>query len=60
MNTVIISEEGELIAFISDTYTEIIKRGYDIIHYGDNEPVFEAIGDRVYVQENKFIVDLKE
>ena len=60
MNTVIISEEGELIAFISDTHPSILKSGYDVIYYGDNEPVFEAIGDRVYVQENKFIVDLKE
>lgn len=60
MNAVITDDTGELIAFVSDTNPSILKRGYDVIYFGNNEPVFEEIDGKVYVQENKFIIDLKE
>ena len=60
MNVVITDEFGELVAYITDTTNCIIKGGYNLINYGNNEPVFEELDGRVYVQENKFIMDLKE
>ena len=60
MNTAVISRTGELIAYISDKHDNIIKDGYEIINYGNSEPVLEDKGGKIYVKDNAFTVDLKD
>ena len=44
----------ELIAYISDEYENIIKDGFEIINFDNNEPIFVDIDGAVYVKENSF------
>ena len=61
MNKVVINEQGELIAYVSDKHDNIIMNGYDIIDYGSNEPVFTTdMFGRIILSDNKFIVNLSE
>ena len=62
MNVAIVNDNMELIAYVSDEHMDIIKSGYEIIHYGNNEPVFEKdiTNGKIYIAENKFIVDLND
>lgn len=55
---VIDSKTHELIAYISDEHENIIKDGYEIINFGNNEPIFVDIDGVVYVKENSFEVKL--
>ncbi len=55
---VIDSKTHELIAYISDEHENIIKDGYEIINFGNNEPVFVDIDGVVYVKENSFEINL--
>ena len=56
MSIVVVDSDGELVAYISDT-VNIVNNGYEVIDYGDNEPVFEDINGRVYLKENSFILN---
>ena len=60
MNVVVIDDCDELVAYISDTGPCVIRGGYDIIDYGNNRPVFDSIGGKVYLAEGKFIMTLDE
>lgn len=55
---VIDSKTHELIAYISDKHENIIKDGYEIINFGNNEPIFADIDGVVYVKENSFEIKL--
>lgn len=48
---------NELIAYISDTHTNIVKNGYEIIEYGCTEPIFTTVGDLTYVKPNAFEIN---
>ena len=49
---------NEVIAVIAKTQ-EIVKDGYDVINFGNNEPVLQDVCGEIYVKENSFVVDLK-
>lgn len=51
---VIDAKTHELIAYTSDEHENIIKDGYEIINFGNNEPIFVDIDGVVYVKENAF------
>lgn len=55
---VIDAKTHELIAYISDEHENIIKDGYEIVNYGNNEPIFVDIDGVVYVNENSFEIKL--
>lgn len=43
--TIIENGTNRLIACISNDKDSIVADGYEIIAYGDNEPIFEDLGD---------------
>lgn len=55
---VIDSKTHELIAYLSDEHENIIKDGYEIINFGNNEPIFVDVDGVVYVKENSFEIKL--
>lgn len=55
---VIDAKSHELIAYISDEHENIIKDGYEIINFGNSEPIFADIDGVVYVKENSFEIKL--
>ena len=55
---VIDAKTHELIAYISDEHENIMKDGYEIINFGNNEPIFADIDGAVYVKENSFEIKL--
>lgn len=55
---VIDAKTHELIAYISDEHENIIKDGYEIINFGNNEPIFVDIDGIAYVKENSFEINL--
>ncbi len=59
MNKCVIDEKThELIAYISDEHENIIKDGYEIINFGNNEPIFVDIDGVVYVKRDSFEIKL--
>lgn len=59
MNKCIVNAKtNELIAYISDEHENILKNGYEVIDYGNNEPVFTERDGVIYVKENSFEVKL--
>lgn len=57
---VIDAKTNELIAYLSDTHESIIKDGFDIIEYGNNEPIFQDINGIVYVKTNAFEIKMED
>ena len=55
---VIDAKTHELIAYISDEHENIIKDGFEIINFGNNEPVFFDVNGIVYVKDNSFEINL--
>lgn len=55
---VIDAKTHELIAYISDEHENIIKDGYEIINFGNNEPIFVDIDGVVYVKRDSFEIKL--
>lgn len=55
---VIDSKTHELIAYLSDEHENIVKDGFEIINFGNNEPIFDDIDGAVYVKENSFEIKL--
>ena len=55
---VIDSKTHELIAYLSDEHENIIKDGFEIINFGNNEPIFVDKDGVVYVKENSFEIKL--
>ena len=55
---VIDAKTHELIAYLSDEHENIIKDGYEIINFGNNEPIFVDIDGVVYVKDNSFEIKL--
>lgn len=59
MNTCVInSKTHELIAYISDEHENITKKGFEIINFGSNEPIFFDVNGKVYVKKNAFEIKL--
>lgn len=59
MNIAIVDAEKRLIALITNDEVAIVKDGYDVINFGNNEPVLQDVDGEIYVKENSFVVDLK-
>ena len=59
MNTVIVDDKGELVAYVSDKHPCIIRSGYQLVNYGNAEPVFTDVNGRIFLNNRKFIIDLK-
>ena len=55
---VIDAKTHELIAYISAERENIIKDGFEIIDFGNNEPVFVDVNGIVYVKGNSFEIKL--
>lgn len=57
MNKCIIdSNTNELIAYISDEHESIVKDGFEIIDYGNNEPIFEDRNGDIFVKSNTWLM----
>ena len=59
MNIAIVDAENRLITLITNDEVAIVKDGYDVINFGNNEPVLQDVCGEIYVKENSFVVDLK-
>lgn len=55
---VIDTKTRQLIAYISDEHENIIKDGFEIINFGNNEPIFVDIDGALCVKENSFEIKL--
>ena len=55
---VIDAKTHELMAYLSDEHENIIKDGFEIINFGNNEPIFVDIDGVVYLKENSFEIKL--
>lgn len=57
MNKCIIdANTNELIAYISDEHESIVKDGFEIIDFGNNEPVFEDRDGDIFVKSNTWLM----
>ena len=55
---VIKADTNELIAYLSDTYENIVADGFEIVDYGNNEPIFEDVNGIVFVKPNAFEIKI--
>ena len=60
MNIAIVDDENRLITLIANDEIAIVKDGFEIINFGNNEPVLEDIDGEIFIKKNSFVMDLTE
>ena len=56
---VVKADSNELLAYVSDKHENIIKEGYNIIIFGETEPILHEVDGKVCVKDNAFGIRLK-
>lgn len=56
---VVKADSNELVAYASDEHENIIMNGYNIINFGENEPILHEVDGKVCVKDNAFGIRLK-